>query len=98
MRNLILKVDFMSNRLLNLTNSIGSRNNLATPLSEFLGITTIAVYFFYGGNLVLVEKTLDGSAFIVYLTLALIFSPLQKPSLKPHSVKWVTLQIVFLKF
>jgi subfamily B ATP-binding cassette protein MsbA len=32
-------------RLLNLTNSIGSRNNLATPLSEFLGITTIALFF-----------------------------------------------------
>jgi subfamily B ATP-binding cassette protein MsbA len=33
-------------RLLNLTNSIGSRNNLATPLSEFLGVTTIAVLLF----------------------------------------------------
>jgi subfamily B ATP-binding cassette protein MsbA len=56
-------------RLLNLTNSIGSRNNLATPLSEFLGVTTIAILLFYGG-LVLNDKTLDGASFIVYLTLA----------------------------
>lgn len=75
-------------RLLNLTNSIGSRNNLATPLSEFLGVTTIAVLLFYGGNLVLIEKTLDGSAFIVYLTLAYnILTPAKAISKASYSVK-----------
>jgi subfamily B ATP-binding cassette protein MsbA len=75
-------------RLLNLTNSIGSKNNLATPLSEFLGVTTIAVLLFYGGNLVLVEKTLDGSAFIVYLTLAFnILTPAKAISKASYSVK-----------
>ncbi|WP_339920930.1 ABC transporter transmembrane domain-containing protein [uncultured Flavobacterium sp.] len=75
-------------RLLNLTNSIGSKNNLATPLSEFLGVTTIAVLLFYGGNLVLIEKTLDGSAFIVYLTLAFnILTPAKAISKASYSVK-----------
>lgn len=75
-------------RLLNLSNSIGSKNNLATPLSEFLGITTIAVLLWYGGNLVLVEKTLDGSAFIVYLTLAFnILTPAKAISKASYSVK-----------
>ncbi len=75
-------------RLLNLTNSIGSKNNLATPLSEFLGVTTIAILLFYGGNLVLVEKTLDGSAFIVYLTLAFnILTPAKAISRASYSVK-----------
>ncbi|MFE3846846.1 ABC transporter ATP-binding protein [Flavobacterium sp. LB3P45] len=75
-------------RLLNLSNSIGSKNNLATPLSEFLGITTIAVLLFYGGNLVLVEKTLEGSAFIVYLTLAFnILTPAKAISKASYSVK-----------
>ncbi|TDE03167.1 ABC transporter ATP-binding protein [Flavobacterium hiemivividum] len=75
-------------RLLNLTNSIGSRNNLATPLSEFLGVTTIAVLLFYGGNLVLIDKTLDGSAFIVYLTLAFnILTPAKAISKASYSVK-----------
>jgi subfamily B ATP-binding cassette protein MsbA len=75
-------------RLLNLTNSIGSRNNLATPLSEFLGVTTIAVLLFYGGNLVLIEKTLDGATFIVYLTLAFnILTPAKAISKALYSVK-----------
>ncbi len=75
-------------RLLKLSNSIGSKNNLATPLSEFLGITTIAVLLFYGGNLVLVEKTLEGSAFIVYLTLAFnILTPAKAISKASYSVK-----------
>jgi subfamily B ATP-binding cassette protein MsbA len=33
-------------RLLNLTNSIGSRKQLGYPLSEFLGVTTIAILLF----------------------------------------------------
>jgi subfamily B ATP-binding cassette protein MsbA len=66
--------------LLNLTNSIGSRNNLATPLRGSWDIH-IAVLLFFCGNLVLVE-TLDGSG-IVYLTLA--FNILTcKSHLKPH--------------
>ncbi len=76
------------NRLLNLTNSIGSKNNLATPLSELLGIITIATLLFYGGNLVLVEKTLEGSEFIVYLTLAFnILTPAKAISKASYAVK-----------
>lgn len=75
-------------RLLNLSNSIGAKNNLATPLSEFLGITTISVLLWYGGHLVLVEKTLDGAAFIVYLTLAFnILTPAKAISKASYSVK-----------
>jgi subfamily B ATP-binding cassette protein MsbA len=44
--------------------------------------------FFYGGNLVLVDKTLDGSAFIVYLTLAFnILTPAKAISKASYSVK-----------
>lgn len=75
-------------RLLNLTNSIGSRNNLATPLSEFLGVTTIAILLFYGGTLVLLDKTLEGSAFIVYLSLAFnILTPAKAISKASYAVK-----------
>ncbi|MGL2994713.1 ABC transporter ATP-binding protein [Flavobacterium sp. TSSA_36] len=75
-------------RLLQLSNSIGNKNNLASPLSEFMGITTIAVLLWYGGNLVLVDKTLDGSAFIVYLTLAYnILTPAKAISKASYSVK-----------
>jgi subfamily B ATP-binding cassette protein MsbA len=75
-------------RLLKLSNSIGNKNNLASPLSEFMGISTIAVLLWYGGNLVLVEKTLDGSAFIVYLTLAYnILTPAKSISKASYAVK-----------
>jgi subfamily B ATP-binding cassette protein MsbA len=75
-------------RLLKLSNSIGNKNNLASPLSEFMGITTIAVLLWYGGNLVLVQKTLDGSAFIVYLTLAYnILTPAKSISKASYAVK-----------
>lgn len=75
-------------RLLNLNNSIGSRNNLATPLSEFLGVTTIAILLFYGGILVLNDKTIDGASFIVYLTMAFnILTPAKAISKASYSVK-----------
>ncbi|MES2544394.1 MAG: ABC transporter ATP-binding protein [Bacteroidota bacterium] len=76
------------NRLQKLANSIGNKNNLASPLSEFMGIVTIATLLWYGGNLVLVEKTLDGSAFIVYLTLAYnILTPAKSISKASYAVK-----------
>lgn len=75
-------------RLLHLSNSIGDKNNLATPLSEFLGITTIAALLWYGGNLVLIDKTLEGAAFIVFLTLAFnILTPAKAISKASYAVK-----------
>ena len=53
-----------------LDNNIGKKNNLATPLSEFMGIIVISILLWYGGNLVLVDKSLNGALFIVYLGLA----------------------------
>jgi subfamily B ATP-binding cassette protein MsbA len=52
-----------SNKLLN-------RQNLASPASEFLGISVIAVLLWYGGTMVLVGETLDGPMFIAYMGLA----------------------------
>jgi ATP-binding cassette, subfamily B, bacterial MsbA len=75
-------------RLLKLSNSIGNKNNLASPLSEFMGIVTIAILLWYGGNLVLVEKTLEGSLFMVYMLLAYnILTPAKAISKATYSVK-----------
>lgn len=82
------------NRLLNLTNSIGRKNNLASPLSEFMGIIVIAVLLWYGGNMVLVEKfadgspLLDGAKFLAYMGLAYnILTPAKAISKASYSVK-----------
>jgi len=75
-------------RLLRLNNSIGKKNNLASPMSEFMGIVTIAVLLWYGGNLVLVDKTLNGALFIVYLGLAYnILTPAKAISKASYQVK-----------
>lgn len=76
------------NRLYRLTNNIGKKNNLASPLSEFLGIVVISVLLFYGGNLVLVEKSLTGSLFIAYIGLAYnILTPAKSISKASYQVK-----------
>ncbi|WP_320814394.1 ABC transporter ATP-binding protein [Flavobacterium sp.] len=75
-------------RLLRLDNSIGKKNNLASPMSEFMGIVTISALLWYGGNLVLVDKTLNGALFIVYLGLAYnILTPAKAISKASYSVK-----------
>ena len=75
-------------RLLRLNNSIGKKNNLASPMSEFMGILTIAVLLWYGGNLVLIDKTLNGALFIVYLGLAYnILTPAKAISKASYAVK-----------
>jgi subfamily B ATP-binding cassette protein MsbA len=76
------------NKLLRINNSIGKKNNLASPLSEFMGILTIAILLWYGGNLVLVDKTLNGALFIVYLGLAYgVLTPAKAISKASYQVK-----------
>ncbi|AWI27079.1 ABC transporter ATP-binding protein [Flavobacterium pallidum] len=76
------------NRLYRITNSIGKKNNLASPMSEFLGIIVISILLFYGGNLVLVDKSLDGELFIAYIALAYnILTPAKSISKASYQVK-----------
>lgn len=76
------------NRLLNLSNKIGKKNNLAGPLSEVMGIITIAILLFYGGSLVLVDKSLDGAIFLVFMGLAYnILTPAKAISKASYAVK-----------
>ena len=76
------------NRLYNLTNSIAKKNNLASPMSEFMGIVVIGVLLVYGGNLVLVEGSLKGSDFIAYIGLAYnILTPAKAISKASYQVK-----------
>jgi subfamily B ATP-binding cassette protein MsbA len=75
-------------KLLRLNNSIGKKNNLASPMSEFMGIVVIAILLWYGGNLVLVEQSLNGALFIVYLGLAYnILTPAKAISKASYAVK-----------
>jgi subfamily B ATP-binding cassette protein MsbA len=53
-----------------LSNKLMNRNNLASPMTEFLGILVIGSLLLYGGRLVFIEKTLDASVFVGFLGLA----------------------------
>lgn len=71
-----------------LSNSIMNRQNLASPLSEFLGITVIAILLWYGGHMVLIENSLQGSAFIIYMGLAYnILTPAKAISKASYDLK-----------
>ncbi|WP_162127376.1 ABC transporter ATP-binding protein [Flavobacterium phycosphaerae] len=77
-----------TNRFFNLSVNIGNRQNLASPVSEFMGIMVIAILLWYGGNMVLIEKTLNGAAFIAYMGLAYnILTPAKSISKASYSVK-----------
>tara|TARA_B100001057_G_scaffold215677_2_gene215905 strand:- start:2134 stop:3948 length:1815 start_codon:yes stop_codon:yes gene_type:complete len=52
------------------SNSLVNRQNIAAPLSEFLGILVIGVLLWYGGKLVLIDMDLKPAAFITYMGLS----------------------------
>lgn len=82
------KFSTSTERFYTLSNKILNRQNLSSPLSEFLGIAVIAVLLWYGGHMVLVEKTLSGAAFIVYMGLAYnILTPAKAISKASYGVK-----------
>ncbi|MTG97957.1 MULTISPECIES: ABC transporter ATP-binding protein [Myroides] len=71
-----------------LNNTILNRQNLSSPLSEFLGIVTIAVLLVYGGHLVLGEGTLTSASFIAYIGMAYnILTPAKAMSKASYSLK-----------
>ena len=84
----ISKFNSSIKKLQQLSNSIGNKSNLASPMSEFLGILTIAVLLYYGGYMVLVDKSLASTAFIGYIALAYtILTPAKNISKASYQVK-----------
>ncbi|MEM5564451.1 ABC transporter ATP-binding protein [Psychroserpens sp. AS72] len=75
-------------RFFGFSNQLFNRQNLASPTSEFLGIVTIATLLWYGGSMVLIDKTLSGGAFIGFMALAYqILTPAKAISKASYSVK-----------
>ncbi|WP_026934619.1 ABC transporter ATP-binding protein [Christiangramia echinicola] len=77
-----------TNRLNHILNKLVNRQNLASPTSEFLGIFVIVIILWVGGNMVLVEGSLDAATFIAFLGLAYnILTPAKQISKASYSVK-----------
>ena len=77
-----------TNRFFNFSNKLLNRQNLASPTGEFLGILVIGVLLWFGGKMVLIDKTLDASSFIAYMGLAYnILTPAKAISKASFGVK-----------
>ncbi len=65
--------------LFHVKNKMNFRRDLASPISEFLGIVVLCVILWFGGNLILENKGfgLNGAAFIMYIG---VFSQIINPS------------------
>jgi len=82
------KFEASNNRFYKYSNSLLNRQNLASPLSELLGIIVIGVLLVYCGYLVFVDKTMDASFFVGYITLAYnILTPAKAIAKASYSVK-----------
>ncbi len=53
------------------------KGDLASPLSEFMGVTVLVVILFIGGRMVIGDHSMDGEVFMTYLAL---FSQLLSPA------------------
>ncbi|WP_373056012.1 ABC transporter ATP-binding protein [Zunongwangia sp. H14] len=75
-------------RLNRILNSLLHRQNLASPMSEFLGVVVITIILWYGGNMVLIEQTMDASTFIGFIVLTYqILTPAKAISKAAYSVQ-----------
>ncbi len=82
------KFEDSNQRFYKYSNAVLNRQNLASPVSELLGIITIGILLVYGGYLVFVDRTLEASFFIGYIMLAYnILTPAKAIAKASYSVK-----------
>ena len=84
----IKKFKYSTQRFLDFSNKLLNRQNLASPVSEFLGIVVISVLLWYGGKMVLIDQTLNGAIFLSYLGLSYnILTPAKGISKAYYNIK-----------
>lgn len=86
MRN---KFDSENEEMLHLKNKATRRRDLASPLSETLGVTAVLVVLFYGGRMVLSHSfSLSAEDFITYIAIfSQLISPLKTLSSAAYNVQ-----------
>ena len=82
------KFDSINKMLYKFSNKVINRKNLAGPFSEFMGILVIGVLLWFGGKMVLINETISGTTFIVFMGLAYnILTPAKNLSKSFYSIK-----------
>ncbi len=82
------KFNSINEMLYKFSNKVINRKNLAGPFSEFMGILVIGVLLWFGGKMVLINETISGTTFIVFMGLAYnILTPAKNLSKSFYSIK-----------
>jgi len=82
------KFQASTGRLNRTLNTLLHRQNLASPMSEFLGVLVITIVLWFGGNMVLIDNTMDAATFIGFLVLTYnILTPAKAISKATYSVQ-----------
>ena len=71
----------MNNTLLDINKRISARRDLASPLTELLGVIVLCIIIYFGANLVLGGQSLNAGDLIAYIALfSLMINPAKKLS------------------
>lgn len=74
----LLKARFhkVNTELFNIRNKMGARRDLASPLTEVLGVTVLCIILYFGGRLVLSNSGLEGKELMAYIaSFGLLINP-----------------------
>ena len=84
----IKKFNSSLNNFFKFSNKLLNRQNIASPVSEFLGIVVIGCLLWYGGKMVLINDSLNATTFISFMALAYnILTPAKSISKSYYSLK-----------
>jgi len=82
------RYDALNQRILGFSDQLAKRNALASPVSEFLGIATIASLLWFGGRMVLIDESIKAGTFIAFMGLAYnILTPAKVISKANNAIK-----------
>ncbi len=82
------KFDTQNSELFHIKNKVNRRRDLASPLSEVLGIAAVVLVLWYGGKLVLRNSFLDPGDFLAYILIfSQIIQPLKTLSAAAYNIK-----------
>jgi len=82
------KFDTQNNELLSIKNRVNRKRDLASPVSEVLGIAAVVCVLWYGGRLVLRNEFLDPGDFLAYILIfSQVIQPLKSLSAAAYSIR-----------
>ncbi len=82
------KFDTQNNELLTIKNRVNRRRDLASPVSEVMGIAAVVSVLWYGGRLVLRNEFLDPGDFLAYILIfSQVIQPLKSLSAAAYSIR-----------